>query len=188
MTMKTKMFLFLCFASQLCFTACKKEFHGASRMTEPNGLMSAMLNNGDWITAYNEARYEPANPALFGFGSYIYVDGLKTQSLYFSNIDPNNSQPQALFSVAASQRLKMDGKTVVSAGFSNVDDDAALDAYQVIDSLADNFVVVDSYDPSTNKVKGRFNVKMLRDFNAAFTPGFEDTLVVKNGAYEFVLK
>lgn len=71
---------------------------------------------------------------------------------------------------------------VTGAAFGYMEADLILKAYFVIEQDSTNFISVDSYNPETGEISGKFSVTMSH-FQAS-TPAYPDTLYIRDGWYE----
>lgn len=180
----------ICFAT-ICFflssSSCERKAPVPPTPTYSSGTVSAVVIGQQWSTSTTKANFARGSQNRFNLNGAVYSNGVQIQSLSLLDISLSDSVQRIISFNSYSQYISLFDSVTCTTIFSNLYNDALHNSYFASDSISDNQIVIEFYDPQTRNVKGSFNLHMYRDFVGAETPGFSDTMSIVNGKFDVVI-
>jgi hypothetical protein len=180
-----RIFVFLFLSAGLCLLcSCNKADSSTypttleDRIRNSSGNVRAKVNGKEWLSTLASATYH--KKGRFGFTAQYYNDQMIDEQIGISSVYYLLNKAGIKYSNPYVKGYE-DSTTAL---FAICDDDAVLANYAVIaDSSVDNYITIDSYDPGTGNVKGKFQIAFYKE-HALPEVTKADTLRFTDGAFD----
>jgi hypothetical protein len=173
--MKNQIFLVL-LVGFIAFSCKKKEI-------EIKPILTAQLNGKEWYSSRQSAVYNTNDSTLIHFlFEYVLPNEEESEALVFYSADPVVGRK-----VIINHRVQAYTKDTCASHFSTVvGGDVILEKYDVDETGAENFLLIDSYDKASGRVTGSFQVTYFNN-DLYYSNWLPERLEFKEGRFDLVI-